>query len=125
VAGRLIAVSGRHPLHRVPPSCGEAVVRPRRIVVNRGRGDLCRECFPGARQGVIRLGRRQRELVRRALSSPSSTVYPAGKQEFEAVRSMLARGLFLPAPALPGAYRIASATLEIHLCGAVLQHGKD
>ena len=40
------------------------------------------------------------------------------------MRGLLARRILIPAPALPGAYRIASEHIAVHLKGALLQHGK-
>ena len=82
---------------------------------------------------VIRLGRNQRALVRRALGSRTMCVFPPGcpgsatraaKREREAVISLVRRGILVPALGLPGAYRVASETLAIHLKGTLLQHPK-
>lgn len=136
----LISVVGRHPLHRVASTyplvtrCGVPVVahEARRAQIRSGRRDLCRACFPAPAR-VIRLGRNQRVLVRRALASRALCVYPigrrgstarAGKAEAEATAALLRRGILVRAPGLPGAYRIASPELAIHLKGTLLQHPK-
>lgn len=126
-----VDVYGRRPLHRVPrrypllTACGEPVVanRVRRSVeVKHGRNDTCRACFPGHRTRIIRLGRNQRTIVRRALSGPSHSVYPATRADREAVEALVSRGILVPRLGLPNVYRIASDRIAIHLRGAVLQH---
>lgn len=129
----MTTVTGRHPLHRIAKpyplitGCGLPVVagRERRAEVGPSRRDVCRTCFPDRPPGIIRLGRHQRPIVRRALNSRARLVYPcSGKREMEALRALLRRGILVPAPGLPGAYRIASDTLSIHLQGSLLQHPK-
>lgn len=98
------------------------MLRPVREIYIRPRRDLCPQCFPG--QWFIRLGRNQRRVVRRALEVPSLIAYPA-PAEREAVDGLVTRGLLVPAPGLPGAYRIRDETLAVHLRGAILQHLED
>lgn len=127
MVARRVRVLGRHPLHREAPVpltsiCGERFLGavPRKIEVSMARGDLCRACF--RRPPLIRLGRHQRTLVRRCLSSPLSRCVPAGRREREAVDALVARGLLAAVVGLPGVYRIASEDLAVHLRGAELQH---
>jgi hypothetical protein len=129
----MTTVAGRHPLHRIASpyplltGCGLLVVagRERRAEVSLARRDLCRSCFPRPKR-AIRLGGNQRALVRRALASRESRVYPmrGSKREIAALHALVRRGILKPAPDLPRAYQIASHSLIGPLRSSLRQHQK-
>lgn len=72
---------------------------------------------------MIRLGRQQRGILRRCLTSPQGRALVLGYRQRDAAEALARRGLLAPVPGLPDAYEVTrNVSTQVHLWGALRQH---